>query len=91
MASAMPCETPAAEQDKPRERYQPRFFTNTEWAFVNAAVARLIPSDDNGPGAIEAGVPEFIDRQMETPTGTAHSGTCRGRSSPTPRRSSAIS
>ncbi|MDF5938993.1 gluconate 2-dehydrogenase subunit 3 family protein [Pseudomonas aeruginosa] len=84
-------QTPAAEQDKPRERYQPRFFTNTEWAFVNAAVARLIPSDDNGPGAIEAGVPEFIDRQMETPTGTAHSGTCRGRSSPTPRRSSAIS
>lgn len=62
-------QTPAAEQDKPRERYQPRFFTNTEWAFVNAAVARLIPSDDNGPGAIEAGVPEFIDRQMETPYG----------------------
>lgn len=62
-------QTPAAEQDKPRERYQPRFFTNTEWAFVNTAVARLIPSDDNGPGAIEAGVPEFIDRQMETPYG----------------------
>ncbi|WP_448195407.1 gluconate 2-dehydrogenase subunit 3 family protein [Pseudomonas aeruginosa] len=62
-------QTPAAEQDKPRERYQPRFFTNAEWAFVNAAVARLIPSDDNGPGAIEAGVPEFIDRQMETPYG----------------------
>jgi gluconate 2-dehydrogenase gamma chain len=28
-------------------------------------VARLIPLDDNGPGAIEAGVPEFIDRQLE--------------------------
>ncbi len=49
--------------------YEPTYFTNTEWAFVNAAVARLIPSDDNGPGAIEAGVPEFIDRQMETPYG----------------------
>ncbi|MCY1530039.1 Gluconate 2-dehydrogenase subunit 3 [compost metagenome] len=32
-------------------------------------MARLIPRDDNGPGAVEAGVPEFIDRQMETPYG----------------------
>jgi gluconate 2-dehydrogenase gamma chain len=34
-----------------------------------AAVARLIPAEDAGPGAIEAGVPEFIDRQMELPYG----------------------
>jgi gluconate 2-dehydrogenase gamma chain len=36
---------------------------------VQAAVARLIPAEDAGPGAIEAGVPEFIDRQMELPYG----------------------
>ena len=34
-----------------------------------AAVSRLIPAEGPGPGAIEAGVPEFIDRQMELPYG----------------------
>ena len=34
-----------------------------------AAVGRLIPADGAGPGGIEAGVPEFIDRQMELPYG----------------------
>ncbi len=29
--------------------------------------ARLIPRDDNGPGAVELGVPQYIDRQMGTP------------------------
>jgi hypothetical protein len=46
--------------------WKPLFFNDKEWAFVNAAVARLIPADDLGPGAKEAGVPEFIDRQMNT-------------------------
>jgi gluconate 2-dehydrogenase gamma chain len=36
---------------------------------VLAAVSRLIPGEGAGPGAIEAGVPEFIDRQMELPYG----------------------
>jgi gluconate 2-dehydrogenase gamma chain len=36
---------------------------------VRAAASRLIPSDGPGPGGIEAGVPEFIDRQMELPYG----------------------
>lgn len=47
--------------------YKPHFFDAKEWAFVHAAVDRLIPADAEGPGAVEAGVPEFIDRQMETP------------------------
>lgn len=49
--------------------YTPTYFNADEWAFVRAAVARLIPSDDTGPGALEAGVPEFIDRQMESAWG----------------------
>jgi gluconate 2-dehydrogenase gamma chain len=40
------------------------FFTAAEAAFVEAAVARFIPADDLGPGAVEAGVPFFIDRQL---------------------------
>jgi gluconate 2-dehydrogenase gamma chain len=41
-----------------------RFFAPAESAFIEAAVGRLIPSDPVGPGAVEAGVPFFIDRQL---------------------------
>ena len=45
------------------------FLNNTEGAFIEAAVARLIPSDATGPGAVEANVPRFIDRQLAGPFG----------------------
>ena len=41
-----------------------KFFTPPERAFIEAAVTRLIPNDDLGPGAVEANVPFFIDRQL---------------------------
>jgi gluconate 2-dehydrogenase gamma chain len=47
-----------------------QWFTDAEAAFVNAAVARLIPADELGPGAVEAGVPTFIDRQLAGPYGS---------------------
>lgn len=50
-------------------RYTPTFFKDAEWAFLLAAVDELIPADKTGAGALEAGVPEFIDRQMETAYG----------------------
>jgi len=56
----------AAPAAKP---YEPTYFTEAEWTFIKAAVDHLIPEDQYGPGAIAAGVPEFIDRQMETPYG----------------------
>jgi gluconate 2-dehydrogenase gamma chain len=40
------------------------FFTPAEAAFIEAAVARLIPNDSVGPGALEANVPFFLDRQL---------------------------
>jgi gluconate 2-dehydrogenase gamma chain len=40
------------------------FFTPPEAAFIEAAVGRLIPNDAVGPGAVEAGVPFFLDRQL---------------------------
>lgn len=58
--------------------YQPTWFTAEEYAFVTAAAGRLIPKDDRGPGAIEAGVPEFIDRQMNTPWGTGSNWYMQG-------------
>lgn len=47
--------------------YEPTYFTAEEWTFIKAAVAQLIPNDAQGPGALDAGVPEYIDRQMNTP------------------------
>jgi gluconate 2-dehydrogenase gamma chain len=60
---------PAHGQAGTTDSYVPKYFTAEEWRFLNAAVGRLIPSDGPGPGAVELGVPEFIDRQMETPYG----------------------
>ena len=40
------------------------FFNTDEAAFIEAAVARLIPADDRWPGALEAGVPNYIDKQL---------------------------
>lgn len=55
----------------PDQAYKPIFFHPDEWAFLGAAVARLIPTDALGPGAVEAGVPEFMDRQMDAVFGYA--------------------
>lgn len=47
------------------------FFTAEEAAFVDAATDRLIPADELGPGAREAGVTVFIDRQLSGAYGSA--------------------
>jgi gluconate 2-dehydrogenase gamma chain len=41
-----------------------RFFTETEALIVAAAASRIFPTDDSGPGAREAGVSIYIDRQL---------------------------
>ncbi|HEX5498571.1 MAG TPA: gluconate 2-dehydrogenase subunit 3 family protein, partial [Thermomicrobiales bacterium] len=40
------------------------YFVPYQAAIIKAAAARLIPTDDLGPGATEAGVVFFIDREM---------------------------
>jgi gluconate 2-dehydrogenase gamma chain len=40
------------------------FLNSDEASFVEAAVARLIPEDDQWPGALKAGVPNYIDKQL---------------------------
>ena len=47
------------------------FLTVPEARFVESAVARLIPADELGPGALEAGVPYFIDQQLQGRFGLA--------------------
>src|SRR5262249_34063920 len=45
----------------------PRSLTNDEYDTVAAAVERICPRDEE-PGAIDLGVPEYIDRALATPT-----------------------
>jgi gluconate 2-dehydrogenase gamma chain len=46
-----------------------RFFTEAEAKVVAAACARIFPTDASGPGANEAGVVIYIDRQLAGPYG----------------------
>ena len=46
-----------------------RFFSEWEALIVAAAVSRIFPSDETGPGAPEAGVAVYIDRQLAGPWG----------------------
>jgi gluconate 2-dehydrogenase gamma chain len=54
------------------------YFTPVEFTWVEAAASRLIPNDDLGPGAKEAGVATFIDRQLSGPYGRAETWYMQG-------------
>ena len=62
---------PDAAQGKPAGKDSFVFLNAAEVAFLSAAVARLIPADDLGPGALEAGAVVFIDRQLAGEYGRA--------------------
>jgi gluconate 2-dehydrogenase gamma chain len=47
-----------------------RFFDSTQALIVGAAVSRIFPSDESGPGAKEAGVVMYIDRHLAGPYGS---------------------
>jgi gluconate 2-dehydrogenase gamma chain len=52
-----------------RLRIALRFFNESEALIVAAAASRIFPTDDSGPGAREAGVAIYIDRQLAGPYG----------------------
>jgi gluconate 2-dehydrogenase gamma chain len=56
-----PASTPAPSPAEPTTYL---FLNSDEAAFIEAAVARLIPKDDQWGGALEAGVPNYIDKQL---------------------------
>ncbi|KRW62581.1 gluconate 2-dehydrogenase subunit 3 family protein [Pseudomonas sp. TTU2014-080ASC] len=70
VGSAILAKPEAAVAAPATKSFTPSYFTAEELAFVSAAVARLIPSDNLGPGAADSGVPEFIDRQLNTRYGS---------------------
>jgi gluconate 2-dehydrogenase gamma chain len=59
----------AQEKSSQSVRIPLRFFTESEALIVAAAVSRVFPTDDAGPGAREAGVVIFMDRQLAGPWG----------------------
>lgn len=60
--------TPGAPVSAPAHAYG--YLIQPEIRFLDAAVARLIPADELGPGAKEAGVTHFIDQQLISSWGT---------------------
>jgi gluconate 2-dehydrogenase gamma chain len=54
----------SAETRAPPQQTTYLFFNSDESAFIEAAVVRLIPKDDQWGGALEAGVPNYIDKQL---------------------------
>jgi gluconate 2-dehydrogenase gamma chain len=40
------------------------FFNAAEARFIESACERLIPADESGPGALGAGVPNYLDKQL---------------------------
>lgn len=64
LAQNYPWRPNQADWPTPIEGSDLRFFRPDEAAFIEAAIDRLIPPDDTGPGAREAGVALFIDRQL---------------------------
>ena len=58
-----------AQDDNSSIRIPLKFFTASEALIVAAAASRIFPSDESGPGAREAGVVIFIDRQLAGPWG----------------------
>jgi gluconate 2-dehydrogenase gamma chain len=59
---AGPALRPASAAPAEPERY--RFFNAAESPFIEAAIERLIPPDEIGPSAMQAGVHFYIDRQL---------------------------
>jgi gluconate 2-dehydrogenase gamma chain len=73
---AAPATTNPATTPVPTGSYS--YFTTAEAAFVDAAIGRLIPADELGPGAREASVAIFIDRQLVGSYGRADTWYMQG-------------
>jgi gluconate 2-dehydrogenase gamma chain len=63
-AAAVPAGVFAAEVATAPERERLETFTADEADTVDAMLGRLIPADQNGPGAIEARVLRYVDRAL---------------------------
>jgi gluconate 2-dehydrogenase gamma chain len=61
-SAAAPAKSGQAEAPRVKPTYL--FFNADEVLFIEAACERLIPADELGPGALGAGVPNYLDKQL---------------------------
>ena len=61
-AAAQTPAPPVTSADSARPVYL--FVNLAETTFIEAACERLIPADESGPGALGAGVPNYLDKQL---------------------------
>ena len=54
-----------APTELPAQKGAHKTFTDAEWAVMVAAVDRILPKDQD-PGAVDANVPEYIDRILQS-------------------------
>lgn len=71
ISGAVPWTPGEADPPSPISPGPYQFFNSDEVAFIDAAISRLIPQDDLGPGAKEMGVAVFLDRQLAGAYGRA--------------------
>ena len=64
-AASLPAARPAGAAVQAPESFET--LTAGEGATLRAVVARLIPADERGPGALEAGAATYIDRALAGP------------------------
>ena len=69
LAASAEAAPPAAHQHRAAAPTGPRqsvylFFNVAEARFIEAACERLIPADEAGAGALAAGVPNYLDKQL---------------------------
>src|SRR6267142_4443645 len=74
LAQTPPAQTPAA----PPRREALETLTAAEGETLETIVARLIPSDENGPGAAEARAAHYIDRALAGPLASARKAYAAG-------------
>ena len=60
--AAAPATTKKSSEEPAKTAYL--FFDSEEALFIEAACDRLIPADESGPGALGAGVPNYLDKQL---------------------------
>ena len=66
-----PATAPKDDTPKKTAAQARMFFTRySDFVVLERAVEQIYPEDHNGPGAIELGVPYFIDRQLAGPWGS---------------------
>jgi gluconate 2-dehydrogenase gamma chain len=63
-APPAPSSSPAPQSGQSPAPVVYLFFNASETAFIEAACERLIPADEHGAGALAAGVPNYLDKQL---------------------------